>query len=138
MIALLARLLGVNTLAASLIVYAGLAALAGGSLWGYGAYKHHEGYGAGQLAERLVWQEQQRKALVKAEAKAKAQQADIDAAAQELADHQHADDQHIASLEEAIRLQKDEDLGPSDPKTGAACRVGIPARVSVGIDAMGR
>lgn len=138
MIALVARLLGVNTLAASLIAYAVGAALLGGSLWGYGAYKHHEGYSAGQLAERLVWQEQQHKAEIVAEAKAKAQQVEIDAAALEYASQQRADEQHIASLEEAIRLQKDEDLGPPDPKTGPVCHAGIPARVSVGVDATGR
>ncbi|MCA0032778.1 hypothetical protein [Mesorhizobium sp. B263B2A] len=138
MIALIARLLGVNTLAAGLITYGAAALLLGGSLWGYGAYKHHEGYSAGQLAERLVWQEQQRRAQIKAEAKAKAQQVEIDAAALEYAKQQHADEQHIASLEEDIRLQKDEDLGPSDPKTGPACHAGIPARVSIGIDGVGR
>ncbi|MER9196411.1 hypothetical protein NKI13_24520 [Mesorhizobium australicum] len=138
MIALIARLLGVQTLAASLIVYGGAAALLGGSLWGYGAYKHHEGYSAGQLSERLVWQEQQRKAQIKAEAKAKAQQAEIDAAAFEYASQQRADEQHIASLEEAIRQQKDEDLGPPDPKTGPVCHAGIPGGVSTRIDAIGR
>jgi hypothetical protein len=95
-------------------------------------------YAAGQLAERLVWQEQQRKAQIKAEAKAKAQQAEIDAAAFEYASQQRADEQHIASLEEAIRLQKDEDLGPPDPKTGPVCHPGIPGGVSTRIDAIGR
>ncbi|WP_192183289.1 hypothetical protein [Mesorhizobium amorphae] len=96
-------------------------------------------YARGQLAERLIWQEQQRKALAQQAVKAKAQQDEIDAAAQEYADAQHNDAIRIATLEQAIRDQKDEDLGPPDPKTGPTCRrSGIPARVSIGIDAIGR
>lgn len=100
-------------------------------------------YAAGQLAERLVWQEQQRKALAQLAAKAEAKQKEIDAAAQAYVDQQNTDAVRIADLEQAIRDQKDEDLGPPDPKspeqkTGPVCRAGIPARVSIGIDSVGR
>lgn len=138
MIGLIARLLGVNTLAASLIAYVGLAALLGGSLWTYGAWKHHVGYVAGEAHEKADWEERQRLARIAEAADAKTRQADIDAAAQEYIDQQRADDQHIASLEQALRDQKDEDLGPPDPKTGPACRAVIPARVSQSIDGVGR
>ncbi|TIL34334.1 hypothetical protein [Mesorhizobium sp.] len=98
-------------------------------------------YAAGQLAERLVWQEQQRKALALLAAKAEAKQKEIDAAAQAYVDQQNTDAVRIADLEQAIRDQKDEDLGPQDHANAAgACkpRSGIPARLSIGIDAVGR
>ncbi|MES0071947.1 hypothetical protein [Mesorhizobium sp. M0058] len=98
-------------------------------------------YAAGQLNERLVWQEKQRRAEIVAAAKAKAKQAEIDAAAQDLADQADADTLRIADLEDRIRQQKDEDNGPSAAgDTAGACksRRGIPARLSIGIDAVGR
>lgn len=100
-------------------------------------------YARGKLAERLAWQEQQRKALAQLAAKAEAKQKEIDAAAQAYADQQNTDAVRIADLEQAIRDQKDEDLGPPDPKspdqkTGPVCRAGIPARVSTQLDAVGR
>ncbi|MER9586985.1 hypothetical protein [Mesorhizobium sp. M0276] len=95
-------------------------------------------YAAGQLNERLVWQEKQRRAEIAQAAKAEAQQKEIDAAAQEYVDKQASDAVRIADLEDSIRQQKDEDLGPADPKTGPACHAGIPAGVSIGIDAVGR
>lgn len=98
-------------------------------------------YAAGQLNERLVWQEKQRRADIAHAAKVKAQQIQIDAAAQLLADSRRAEDIRLADLEERIRQQKDEDNDPKaagDP--GGACkpRRGIPARLSIGIDAVGR
>ncbi|PWJ88342.1 hypothetical protein C8D77_11164 [Mesorhizobium loti] len=98
-------------------------------------------YAAGQLNERLVWQEKQRRAELAAAAKAKAKQAEIDAAAQELADQADADTLRIADLEDRIRQQKDEDNGPNAAgDTAGACKSGrgIPARLSIGIDAVGR
>ncbi|RWQ32827.1 MAG: hypothetical protein EOS20_04980 [Mesorhizobium sp.] len=95
-------------------------------------------YSAGQFAERLVWQEQQRKALAQLAAKAEAKQKEIDAAAQAYVDQQNTDAVRIADLEQAIRDQKDEDLGPPDQKNGPVCRAGIPARVSTQLDAVGR
>jgi len=101
-------------------------------------------YAAGQLNERLVWQEKQRRSEIANAAKVKAQQAEIDAAAQELADSRrgsNADAMRIADLEDRIRQQKDEDNGPkpSGDAVGACKpRHGIPARLSIGIDAVGR
>jgi hypothetical protein len=98
-------------------------------------------YAAGQLNERLAWQEKQRRAEIAHAAKIKAQQVEIDAAAQQLADRKRTEDLRLADLEERIRQQKDEDNDPKaagDP--GGACkpRRGIPARLSIGIDAVGR
>jgi len=98
-------------------------------------------YAAGQLSERLVWQEKQRRAEIAAMAEARARQAEIDAAAQELADRRGADAARLTDLEERIRQQKDEDNDPTAAGDAAgACkpRHGIPARLSIGIDAVGR
>ncbi|WP_192246025.1 hypothetical protein [Mesorhizobium silamurunense] len=98
-------------------------------------------YAAGQLNERLVWQEKQRRAEIKKAAELKSMQAQIDAATQELADRERVDAPRIADLQQRIRDQKDEDNGSKVADTSAgACkyRSGIPARVSVGIDAIGR
>ncbi|TIO62929.1 hypothetical protein [Mesorhizobium sp.] len=101
-------------------------------------------YAAGQAAERAGWQERMRLAAIAAAADAKTRQADIDAAAQDLADSmqgRRADTLRIADLEERIRQQKDEDNGPQpDGDAARACkpRHGIPARLSIGIDGFGR
>lgn len=140
MISLIARLLGVQTLAASLIVYGSAALLLGGSLWGYGAWKHHIGYVAGEAHERSDWQERLRLAAIAQAAETKTKQADIDAAAQDLINKQHADQATIASLEQALlREQKDQDNVPPDTAKPSACRpAGISAGVSTQLDAVGR
>lgn len=141
MIALVARLLGVQTLAASLIVYGSAAALLGGSLWGYGAWKHHAGYVAGEAHERADWQEKMRLAAIAQAADAKKRQFEIDVAAQKLAESQRTDAVRIADLEDRIRQQKDEDNDPKaagDPAGVCKLGRGIPARLSIGIDAVGR
>jgi len=131
--------MGVQTLAASLIVYGGAAALAGGSLWGYGAYKHHAGYVAGVAHERAAWQEHLRLAAIAQAAETKTKQADIDAAALDLINKQRADQETIASLELALLHEKDQDNVPPDPAKPASCRpAGISAGVSTRLDAVGR
>ncbi|MER8941375.1 hypothetical protein NKH82_17970 [Mesorhizobium sp. M0915] len=96
-------------------------------------------YAAGQKAEAALWQEKIRLAAIAHAADTKARQQDIDAAAQEYVDQQRADDEHIASLEEQIRIQKDEDNVPPDPTKPAVCRpAGISAGVSTRLDAVGR
>lgn len=139
MIALIARLLGVQTLAASLIVYGGAAALLGTSLWGYGLHKYNSGYSAGEAHEKADWEERQRLARIAEAADAKTRQQDIDAAAQEYIDKQHSDEAHIADLEQSLLKQKDDDNVPPDPAKPIVCRPsGIPAGVSQSIDAVGR
>lgn len=101
-------------------------------------------YAAGQLNERLVWQEKQRRAEIAKAAKLKGQQADLDATAQQLADSllgTRVETLRIADLEDRIRQQKDEDNGPQpagDVPGACKSRGGIPARLSIGIDAFGR
>jgi hypothetical protein len=96
-------------------------------------------YAAGQLNERLVWQEKQRRAEIAQAAKVKAQQADLDAAARQYVEAQRADDQRIADLQQSIRDQKDADNVPPDPTKPIVCRArGIGAGVSTRLDAVGR
>ncbi|RWH17213.1 hypothetical protein [Mesorhizobium sp.] len=101
-------------------------------------------YAAGQLNERLAWQEKQRSAEIAQAAKVKAQQAELDAAAQDLADSlqsRRADALRISDLETRIRQQKEEDDGAQpagDASRTCKPRHGIPARLSIGVDAVGR
>lgn len=127
-----------QTFAASLIVYGGAAALAGGALWGYGAMKHHAGYVAGEAHERADWQERMRLAAIAQAAEAKTKQADIDAAAQEYTDQARTDDKQIADLEAALLAErvKANAPPPSDGKPPAC--VGTPRGVSTQLDSIGR
>lgn len=93
-------------------------------------------YAAGQLNERLVWQEQQRKALAAQAAKAASDQAELDALSKNYFDKHVVDAVAIASLEDALKAEKDKN--DADPKGVGACRVAIPGRVSTQLDAVGR
>ncbi|WP_210214449.1 hypothetical protein, partial [Mesorhizobium sp. M4A.F.Ca.ET.020.02.1.1] len=70
--------------------------------------------------------------------------ADTDAAAQGLADSllgRRVDTLRISDLETRIRQQKEEDDGPQtagDASRTCKPRYGIPTRLSVGVDAIGR
>jgi hypothetical protein len=93
-------------------------------------------YAAGQLNERLVWQEKVRRAEIKKAAETRVQQAEIDAAAQEYIDKQHSDADRIAEL---VRAQKDEDNVAPDPTKPAVRKpAGLSAGVSTRLDAIGR
>lgn len=114
MIGTIARFLGFDTL----IVYALIAALAGGGFYGYGAYKYHAGKSAGVQQERIMWEEQRRKMIAQAEAERIAKQAQIDRieadylALQEKLNQERAE----AALEEAIR-KENADAKPSLPRS---------------------
>jgi len=69
---------GLGSLLSSLIAYAAIAALAGGALWGYGAWQYHEGKSAGATAERTAWIAQREEDKAKQLAKAAADQRRID------------------------------------------------------------
>ncbi|RWB85901.1 MAG: hypothetical protein EOQ52_20325 [Mesorhizobium sp.] len=133
--------MGVQTLAASLIVYGLAALLVGGGLWGYGAWKYHDGETAGIAAERAAWHEKLRLAAIAQAAETKSKQADIDAAAQAYIDQQRSDQVTIAALEQALlREKKDQDnVAPDATAKPAICRpAGISAGVSTRLDAVGR
>ncbi|RWG54849.1 MAG: hypothetical protein EOQ64_18875 [Mesorhizobium sp.] len=131
---------GLSSLLSAVAAYALVAALAGGSLWGYGAWKYHAGKTAGIASERADWQERLRLAAVAKAAETKTRQADIDATAADYINRQRSDQATIAALEQALlREQKDLDNEPPDPAKPAGCRpAGIPAGVSTRLDAVGR
>lgn len=135
MIALIARLLGVQTLAASLIVYGGAAALAGGAVWGWSAHKYNQGYSAGEAHERADWQDKMRLARIAQEAEAKTKQADIDAAAKEYIDQQDTDALKISALEDELAREK----ANAKPKpNGEPACVSTPRGVSTHLNSIGR
>ncbi|TIN87069.1 MAG: hypothetical protein E5X94_01755 [Mesorhizobium sp.] len=138
------RATGLSSLLSAVAAYALVAALAGGSLLGYGAWKYHAGKTAGVAAERADWQDRLRLAAVAKAAEAKTRQADVDAAAADYINRQRSDQATIAALEQALlREQKDQDNASPDldsvPGKPASCRpAGIPAGVSIRLDAVGR
>lgn len=134
------RATGLSSLLSAVAAYALIAAVAGGSLWSYGAWKYHTGKTAGIVAERADWQERLRLAAVAKAAETKTRQADLDAAAIDYINRQRSDQATIAALEQALlRQQKDQDNEPPDPAKPASCRpAGIPAGVSTRLDAIGR
>lgn len=90
---------------------------------------------AGQLAERQVWQELQRKLMLQHLADEKAKQAELDAIAAQYEaqlDQRQSDAAKIAALEYV--LNKEETNAPPD----SGNRVAIPRSVSKQLDAVGR
>ena len=69
---------GLGSLAASIAVYAIIAALAGGALWTYGYHKYSAGYAAGSSQERAAWIAQREEDQAKQLAKVAADQRRID------------------------------------------------------------
>lgn len=138
------RATGLSALLSAVAAYALVAAIAGGSLLGYGAWKYHAGKTAGIAAERADWQDRLRLAAIAQAAEAKTRQADIDAAALDYINRQRSDQAEIAALEQALlREQKDQDNAPPAANTApgkpASCRpAGISAGVSTRLDAVGR
>ncbi len=74
MIGWIAKALGLNTL----IVWALVAVLGVGSVWGYGALKYRAGVNEGRAAEALVWTQKMADLRLKLEADRRASQVKID------------------------------------------------------------
>lgn len=74
MIGWIAKALGVNTL----IVWALVAVLGVGSVWGYGALKYRSGVNEGRAAEALLWTQKMADLRLKLEADRRAAQVKID------------------------------------------------------------
>lgn len=102
LIAWIGRATGLSSLLSTLIAYALIAALAGGSLWAYGAYKHHQGYAAGSAQERLAWEEARRREIAKREEQRRQAQAKIDQLEQDYLDQKARADSAMAELEAEI------------------------------------
>lgn len=125
MIAAIARLLGLNTL----VVWVVIAALAGGSLWGYGAYKYRQGITEGTHREQLAWATKMAELRAENERKLLAAQAEIDRIESETLSQQKRADEAEAQLEELIH-----DNETTAPGGGAV----LPKRLSDGLNAQGR
>jgi uncharacterized protein HemX len=94
----IARSTGLSSLLSAIIAYAVIAALAGGALWGYGAWKYHEGKTQGVSQERIAWEEQRKRDLAKQAAKIAEDQRKID---QIEAENQALESQ-LANTQEAL------------------------------------
>jgi uncharacterized protein HemX len=119
---------GLGQLLASVLVYAVIAALAVGGFWGYGAYKHHQGYSAGTSHERKAWEAQRDKDLAQQSADKKATQAEIDRLEAELQlDAQARKDE-----------QADADLKAAQEASPTKANVCLPRNVGRALNREGR
>ncbi|WP_217577309.1 hypothetical protein [Mesorhizobium sp. GbtcB19] len=123
-----------QTLAASLIVYGGAAAIAGGAVWGWSAHKFNQGYAVGEAHERADWQDRMRLARIAQEAEAKTRQADIDAAAKDYIDQQDTDAVKITALEDELAKER----ANAKPSEGQPACVSTPRGVSTQLNTIGR
>lgn len=100
-------------------------------------------YAAGQINERLVWQEKERRAGIKkaAEEAAKQQQLDdVEAAALAAKSKSADDDKRIAALEDSLeKLEREEpDAPPGAPAAKPRKCIATPRIVSKQLNAIGR
>lgn len=125
-IAWVARSTGLSSLLSTAIAYAVIAALAAGGFWGYGAYKHHQGYSLGSAQERAAWEKEKADTLAAQSAQRAADQARIDQieadyrTLQERVAQEHAE----AALETAIRKEH-ADQKPAIPQSIARALNGV-------------
>lgn len=124
MISTIARALGLNALA----VYAIIAAILIGSVWGYGHLKYRAGLSEGALTEQVKWLDKMAEVRAENERKRQAAQAQINRIEKTVIDEQKRADQAEAALEELIH--ETENAAPS----GAV----LPKRLSDGLNAQGR
>lgn len=98
MIAWVAKAFGLNTL----IVWALVALLGVGSVWGYGALRYGAGKSDGRATEALVWTQRMADLRAKNEADKKAAQVKIDDAEKKYVEQRQLADMLDAELENAI------------------------------------
>lgn len=130
MIGSIARFFGLNTV----LVWALVAILGAGGIWGWGAYKHHQGYQAGTGAERIIWEEAAHKLRMEGARRLAAAQATIDQLDREL----YAADKRAAMADERFeqaRREQDAEDATSDapPRQGF-----IPRRIARALNQVGR
>jgi hypothetical protein len=120
------KVTGLNSIVSAILGYAIVAALAGGSLWGYGAYKYESGKSVGINQERIAWEETRKRDLAKQAARVASDQARINQiAADNLALQQKLDAEKAdAALEVAIRKEA-ADQKPALPKSIAHALNGV-------------
>jgi hypothetical protein len=122
----LGRATGLSSLLSAILAYTIIAALAGGSLWGYGAYKHHQGYSAGSAHERAAWEKEKAATLAAQAAQKAADQARINQieADYRALQERESQKQAEAALEAAIRKERAEQK-PAIPRSIARAINGV-------------
>ncbi len=91
-------------------------------------------YSAGQLSERLVWQEKQRRAEIKLAEDRRSTQANIDRIEAEYWSQQTSQAMHLADLENALQAERTENA--RSPQT--VCRPAVSKRVRDILAPLGR
>jgi hypothetical protein len=114
----LARSTGLSSLLTTIIAYLVIAAIVGGSFFGYAALKYHAGYSAGSAHERDAWEKEKAATLAAQAAQKAADQAKID---QITADYRALQERERqaraeAALEAAIRKEQ-ADQKPAIPRS---------------------
>jgi hypothetical protein len=120
MIGAIARFLGLD----ALIVYAIIAALAGGGIWAWSQHRYNVGYNAGSVHERALWVAQREEDKAKQLAKVAADQRKID---QIEADNLALEGQ-LAATQEALEIAihaEGADQKPALPKSIAKALNGV-------------
>ncbi|UVK46795.1 hypothetical protein BPNPMPFG_002505 [Mesorhizobium sp. AR07] len=126
LIALIATRTGIGSLLASAVAYGLIALVAGGSLWGYGAYKYHVGKTAGITQERGAWEDAQRKKIAAAEAERLLKQDELDRLATIAANARNRADDAEAKLADA------------SSKSATRDQVGLPRAVGRELNKIGQ
>jgi hypothetical protein len=126
LIAWVGRATGLSSLLSAVLAYVLIAALAGGGFWGYGAYKHHQGYVAGSAHERAAWEKEKAETLAAQAAQKAADQARINQIESDYRALQERESQKQAeaALEAAIRKENAEQK-PAIPQSIAKALNGV-------------
>jgi len=119
---------GLGSLAASIAVYAIIAALAGGGFWAWSTHRYNAGYDAGAIHERQAWQKQREKDLAQQAAERKAAQAEIDRLEAELQ----------LDAQERKDAQADADLKKAQEASTTKKNICLPREVGRALNKVGR
>ena len=111
----------------------GVAALILAALYGWHLLEISRSYSAGQLSERLIWQERAARDQIKREEERKAAQAAIDKIERDYWEKQTNDAIKLSDLEKAI--EEERAANDEAPRT---CRPAVSKRVRDSLDAIGR
>jgi hypothetical protein len=124
----LGRATGLSSLLSAVLAYSLIAALAGGTLWGYGHHKYSQGYDSGASHERAAWEVQREKDLAKQAADRKAAQAEIDRLEAELQ----------LDAQERKDAQADADLKKAQAASATKKNICLPREVGRALNKVGR
>ncbi|MDO9417051.1 hypothetical protein [Pararhizobium sp.] len=102
------------------------------AVYGWHRLEVSRSYSAGQLNERIVWQERAARDQIKRDADRKAAQATIDKIEREYWEKQTNDAINLASLETALKEEQ------ANEKVSGTCGPAVSKRVRDAINAIGR